>query len=78
MVYEREEGCRIKKPGTRTTREINSMVYLLRCKQLGLTLDELDCLSCGMVWDMLTEQSNDGYEYPRLAEQKQFNEFLGG
>ncbi|MCI8581197.1 MAG: hypothetical protein HFH04_10725 [Dorea sp.] len=54
------------------------MTYLLRCKQLGLSIDEMDCLSCGMVWDMLTEQSNDGYDYPKVASQKQFNEFLRG
>ncbi|MDD7391194.1 MAG: hypothetical protein PUG60_16360 [Lachnospiraceae bacterium] len=53
------------------------MTYLLRCKQLGLSLEELDCLSCGMVWDMLTEQANDSYSYPKLAGQKEFNEFLG-
>ena len=64
--------------GTRTTREINSMTYLLRCKQLGLSVDEMDCLSCGMVWDMMAEQSNDNLEYPEMAEQKQFNEFIGG
>lgn len=54
------------------------MTYLLRCKQLGLSVDEMDCLSCGMVWDMMAEQSNDSYEYPKVADQKQFNEFLGG
>jgi hypothetical protein len=53
------------------------MTYLLRCKQLGLSLEELDCLSCGMVWDMLTEQANDAVKYPKLAGQKEFNEFLG-
>ena len=42
-----------------------------------LTLEELDYLSCGMVWDMLTEQSNDNREYPIVAGQKEFNEFLG-
>ena len=54
------------------------MTYLLRSKQMGLSIDEMDCLSCGMVWDMLTEQTNDGYEYPEMADQKQFNEFIGG
>lgn len=54
------------------------MTWLLRCKQLGLFLDELDVLTCGMVWDMMTEQANDGYDYPKLAEQAQFREFIGG
>lgn len=54
------------------------MTYLLRCKQLGLSFDELDCLSCGMVWDILTEHVNDSYEYPKAAGQEQFNSFIGG
>lgn len=54
------------------------MTYLLRCKQMGLSLYEMDDLTCGMVWDMMAEQANDSYKYPKLAEQAQFNEFLGG
>lgn len=54
------------------------MTYLLRCKQLGLSFEELDCLSCGMVWDLLTEKNNDNYDYPIIAGQKEFNEFIGG
>lgn len=53
------------------------MTYLLRCKQLGLTLDELDYISSGMVWDMMTERANDDIEYPIVAGQKEFNEFIG-
>lgn len=53
------------------------MTYLLRCKQLGLSIEELDCLSCGMVWDLIIEKDNDTYDYPIVAGQKEFNEFIG-
>lgn len=53
------------------------MTYLLRCKQLGLSLEELDCLSCGMVWDLIIERDNDSYDYPKVAGQKEYNEFIG-
>lgn len=52
--------------------------YMLRCKQLGLTMDELDQMSTGMVWDILTEAANDAYDYPLKAGQEQFHEFLTG
>jgi hypothetical protein len=57
---------------------MNTAVYMLRCKQLGLSMDELDILSCGMVWDMLTEKSNDSYDYPLKAGQKEYHAFLMG
>lgn len=38
----------------------------------------MDCITIGRVWDMLAESSNDNVEYPRLATQEDFNEFLTG
>ena len=32
-------------------------------------MDELDYLSCGMVWDLLTEQANDSCDYPKIGAQ---------
>jgi len=57
---------------------MSSALYLLRCKQLGFSFEELDELTCGMVWDVLNEQINDSVEYPKKAGQKEFNEFLSG
>jgi hypothetical protein len=57
---------------------VSTALYLLRCKQLGLTMEELDSLENGMVWDMITELDNDNYKYPIKAGQKEFHEFLGG
>ena len=37
-------------------------LFLLRCKQLGLTLTELDLLTIGIINDMFTERENDDFE----------------
>ena len=38
-------------------------LFLLRCKQLGLSLSELDLLTIGIINDMFTEQENDDADY---------------
>lgn len=48
---------------------------MLRCKQLGLTIDELENMDFGLVEDMMTEKGNDNYDYPVKASQKDFNKF---
>ena len=54
---------------------MNTAVYLLRAKQLGLTLEEMDQLTMGMVLDMLTERHNDDYDYKEIAVQSDFDGF---
>lgn len=58
-------------------REPNVAIYMLRCVQLGLSLEMLAFLSMGDVYDMLTEQGNDQYEYPIKATQEHINAFFG-
>ena len=48
---------------------------MLRCKELGLTLDELEMIDFGLVQDMLTEKVNDEYKYPYRASQEDFDRF---
>lgn len=50
---------------------------MLRSKQLGLSLEEMDQLEEGMILDMITESINDTYgdEYKELATQKDFDNF---
>ena len=48
---------------------------MLRCKELGLTIDELEHIDFGLVEDMLIEKSNDEYKYPYKASQKDFDRF---
>jgi len=50
-------------------------LYLLRCKELGLTVFELEEIEFGLVMDMLTEQGNDQHKYPYKATQKDFDRF---
>lgn len=50
-------------------------LYMLRCKEMGLTIDELENMDYGLVEDMLTEKGNDQYEYPYKASQKDFDNF---
>lgn len=52
-------------------------MYLLRSKQLGLTLDEMDQLDEGMVYDLLTESGNDNAadSYREVATQSDFDKF---
>lgn len=48
---------------------------MLRASELGLSQEELDQMTIGMVFDMLTEKSNDDYDYPLKATQQDFDNF---
>ena len=50
-------------------------LFLLRAVQMGLTIDDLDGLEWGIVFDMMTESSNDDYDYKRVASQEDFDAF---
>ena len=51
-------------------------LFLLRSKQLGLTLPELDMLTIGLINDMFTERENDDYEgWHEVAGQADFDAF---
>jgi hypothetical protein len=52
-------------------------VFLLRAKQMGLTLTELDELDEGTVMDMIIESGNDlcEDEYRQVATQEDFDSF---
>ena len=55
---------------------MNTAVYLLRCFQLGMHIEDLDRISVGMATDIMTEAGNDQYDgYKPLAEQKDFDAF---
>ena len=48
---------------------------MLRCKELGLTVNELENMDYGLVKDMLIERGNDSYNYPYKATQEDFDKF---
>lgn len=50
-------------------------LFLLRCKQLGLSMTELDLLTIGLINDMFTEKENDDYNYPYQPTQNDFDLF---
>lgn len=54
---------------------MTSALFLLRCTELGLSMQDLEDLDMGMVFDMFTEKSNDSYEYKVLATQDDFDKF---
>lgn len=54
---------------------MNIALYMLRCFQMGLRLIELEELSQGLVMDMITESSNDSYDYPSIANKEDFKRF---
>lgn len=50
-------------------------LFLLRCTEIGLSMNDLDLLTVGMVNDMFVEKSNDNYEWRELASQDDYNKF---
>lgn len=54
---------------------MNTALYILRAKQMGLTLNELEDLSFGFVIDMIIESGNDEAKYTPKATQEDFRNF---
>lgn len=64
-----------KKKERASIRKMNTAIFMLRCKELGLTVDDLENIEYGLVQDMMIEKSNDQHKYPYKAEQKDFDNF---
>ena len=50
-------------------------LFMLRCAQMGLSVNDLDNLDIGLVMDMIIESGNDSYKYKQLATQEDFDRF---
>ena len=50
-------------------------LFLLRCVQLGLSIQDLELLSIGMINDMYAESRNDECKYAQVATQDDFDLF---
>ncbi len=48
---------------------------MLRCAELGLSAEELDSMTMGMIYDMLIEKGNDNEEYAVKASQEDYDKF---
>ena len=58
-----------------TERPMTTPLFLLRCLQVGLKLDDLDKLEIGLVNDMYVEMANDHAEWAYKATQEDMNAF---
>ena len=55
---------------------MNTAVFMVRAKQMGLTLIEMDELEEGFIMDMIIESGNDNYDgYREVATQSDFDSF---
>ena len=67
-----ENTFTIKKPVKPTERPITPALLFLRALQLGITYTEAFYLDVGILDDLMTEKSNDGYEYATLGTDADF------
>lgn len=54
---------------------MNTALFMLRCLQVGLRIDDLDKLDYGTAIDIITESANDNYDYKYKATQRDFDNF---
>lgn len=59
----------------KSSREMTTALFLLRCVEIGISISELDLLTIGMVLDIWTEKLNDGVKYSKVAGQADFDKF---
>lgn len=64
-----------KKKLSRSSREMTTPLFLLRCTEIGISISDLDLLTIGLVLDMWTEKGNDGATYQKVATQEDFDKF---
>lgn len=50
-------------------------LFLLRSVEIGISIQDMDLLTVGLVIDMWTEKANDGVKYNRVAAQEDFDKF---
>ena len=59
----------------RSSREMTTPLFLLRCIEIGISIRDLDLLTIGMVMDIWTEKANDDVKYQQIATQVDFDKF---
>lgn len=64
-----------KKRKRPTVRPFTVGLYMLRIKELNITIGELPYLSFGDIMDMLTERGNDNEEWDYLPTAADFERF---
>ncbi len=56
---------------------MTSALLILRAKQVGLSLDEIDSLTWGQVMDVIIESANDNYKYPIKGTKSDYEKLMG-
>ena len=59
-------------------REPNGAIFMLRCAELNLSIEDLDDMTIGMVNDMLIEKLNDHEKYDKKAPAGSMAAFFRG
>ena len=54
---------------------MNTAVYFLRAKQMGLTIEEMEQMTVGFLIDVMVEGANDDAKYTEKATQEDFSKF---
>lgn len=54
---------------------MSTPLLILRAVQMGISVQDMDLLSIGMIQDMYTESLNDQEDYARVATQEDFDKF---
>ena len=54
---------------------MTTALFMRRCVQLGLSIQDLDLLTIGMVAEMMIESQNDSYPYKQLVSQSDMDKF---
>lgn len=54
---------------------MTTALFMLRCLQVGLSLDDLDKIEIGLVNDMFVEMANDHAEWEKKPTQNDFDKF---
>ena len=56
---------------------MTSALIILRAKQVGFTLDEIDSLTWGQLMDVIIESANDNYKYPVKGTSEDYKKLMG-
>ena len=65
----------LSKKTSKSSREMTTALFLLRCVEIGINISELDLLTIGRILDIWTEKSNDEVKYSKVAGQAEFDKF---
>lgn len=52
-----------------TIRPMTTSLFQLRALELGIRKQDLRFYTCGQIFGILTERSNDNYDWPKMATQ---------